>query len=119
MNSNSYHTRSAAAARFACLSETERKDWIADGPRVVKLMRTRSDDLLKLMAEIRRAYRTKPIAWITEAFEPRLTLFRDQAKWFADQLRRHPMATYQPEFEELRVVVEEFMKLLIKVRTNA
>jgi hypothetical protein len=29
------------------------------------------------------------------------------------------MATYQPEFEELRVVVKELSALLEKVRTNA
>jgi 2'-5' RNA ligase len=101
------------------LSEEAKKDWIADGPRVLKLMRSRTEDLLKLMADIRRAYRTKPIAWIKSAFEPRLTVYRDQSKWFADQIRRHPMATYQPEFEELRVVVKELSALLEKVRTNA
>jgi hypothetical protein len=113
------HTRSVVTDHFGLLNEEEKKDWIADGPRVIKLMRTMTDDVVKLTADIRRAYRTKPISWMKATFEPRLKSFRDQSKWFTNQLRRHPAVIYRPEFIEMELVVKTLLALLVKVQTNA
>jgi hypothetical protein len=80
-------------------------------------MRSVTRRLLSLLADLRRAYRTKPYSWIAENFESRLKVFREQGEWIGAQLRPHSSAVIaQPEFAELAVALESCIEMCNKVR---